>query len=78
MYMHEVISTNTRVECIATSPRMGMLKGCVLLFFFSYFFYFLVNRKHKKSPQKILRLLRFVERDSEQFQEVIIRRHNEA
>ena len=46
-------------------------------FFFSYFLhFFLVKRKHQKSPQKILTLLtlRFGERDSEQFQEVITNR----
>ena len=75
VYMHEVISTNTRVECIATSPRTGNAER-MCSFFFPYFFYFLVNRKHQKSLQKILRLLtlRFGERDSEHFQEVITNR----
>ena len=31
--MHEVISTNTRVECIATSPRTGNAERMCSFFF---------------------------------------------
>ena len=49
--MHEVISTNTRVECIATSPRTENAERMCSFFFHIFFFFFRKQKTSKKSAK---------------------------